>query len=177
MNTREQFPQSEGVEYFFAQDGHLVAMVIRSDFENYGRFPPLLDSSEEPVFVQTAHDISPDRERVGKAHVTPETFPLQITLLNRDPGSVVKPHYHEVFEAAKGKYRHQIMLTLRGRVRIGVYTVGNEHLSDVILEPGDLVLMAEGHRVEFLEPNTKVIEIKQGPIPAGFADEMAVLGT
>jgi hypothetical protein len=35
--------------------------------------------------------------------------------------------------------------------------------------------MAEGHQVEFLEPDTKVIEIKQGPIPEAIADEMVVL--
>lgn len=65
--------------------------------------------------------------------------------------------------------------SLGGRVRIGVYTVDDEHLDNVFLEPGDLILMTEGHQVEFLEPNTKVIEIKQGPIPAAIADEMVVL--
>jgi len=55
--------------------------------------------------------------------------------------------------------------------------VDNEHLTNVFLEPGDLILMAEGHQIEFLEPNTKVIEIKQGPIPAAIADEMVVLGS
>ncbi|HSR33125.1 MAG TPA: hypothetical protein VLY63_21380 [Anaerolineae bacterium] len=177
MSKHKQFPECEGMEYYFAEDGRLVAMVVRSDFESYGLFPPFLDTEEERAFVQTAYDINLDRERDTKAHVTPEDFPLQITLLNRDPGSVVKPHYHEVFGMPEGKYRHQLMLTLRGRVRIGVYTVDNEHLTNVFLDPGDLILMTEGHQVEFLEPNTKVIEIKQGPIPAEIADEMVVLGS
>ena len=37
--------------------------------------------------------------------------------------------------------------------------------------------MAKGHQIEFVEPNTKGIEIKQGPIPAAIADEMVVLGS
>ena len=82
-----------------------------------------------------------------------------------------------VFEPPKGNYRHQIMLTLRGRIRVGVYTVDNEHLANVFLDPGDLILMTEGHQIEFLEPDTKVIEIKQGPIPAAIANEMVVLGS
>ena len=176
MTKHEQFPECEGMEYYFADDGRLVAMVVRSNFESYGLFPPFLDTEEERAFVKTAYDINLDRERHTKAHVTPEDFPLQITLLNRDPGSVVKPHYHNVFEAPTGDYRHQIMLTLRGRIRIGIFTVDNEHLTNVFLEPGDLILMAEGHQIEFLEPDTKVIEIKQGPIPAAIADEMVVLG-
>jgi hypothetical protein len=36
--------------------------------------------------------------------------------------------------------------------------------------------LTEGHEVEFLEPNTKVVEIKQGSKPAAIADEMVALG-
>ena len=36
---------------------------------------------------------------------------------------------------------------------------------DVDLEPGDLILMYEGHRIEVLEAGTKAIEIKEGPFP------------
>ena len=176
MGKHEQFPETEGIEYMFAEDGRLVAMVVRSDFEDYGLFPPFLDTDEERAFVQTAYDINLDRERDTKAHITPGDFPLQITLLNRDPGSVVRPHYHDVYEPPTGKYRHQIMLTMRGRVRIGIYTVENEHLGSVFLEAGDLILMTEGHQIEFLEPGTRMVEIKQGPIPEAIADEMVVLG-
>ena len=35
----------------------------------------------------------------------------------------------------------------------------------------DLVLMLEGHEVEFLEPKTRLIEIKQGPFPGTDADD------
>jgi hypothetical protein len=41
----------------------------------------------------------------------------------------------------------------------------------VILEPDDLVLMLEGHEVEFLVPRTRLIEIKQGPFPGTDADD------
>jgi hypothetical protein len=176
MGKHEQFPECKGMEYMFAEDGRLVAMVVRSDFEGYGLFPPFLDTAEERSFVQKAYDVDLEREKHTKAHITPEGFPLQITLLNRDPGSVVKPHYHDVYEPPTGKYRHQIMLTMSGRVRIGIFTVENDHLGDVFLEPGDLILMAEGHQIEFLEPNTRMVEIKQGPIPEAIADEMVVLG-
>jgi hypothetical protein len=175
MAKHEKYPETKGMEYFFADDGRLIAMVVRSDFEGYNLFPPFLDTEEERAFVKTAYKIDMEREKHTKAHVTPEDMPLQITLLNRDPGSVVNPHYHDVFEPPKGKYRHQIMITQKGKVRIGVYTVDNEHLGDAVLEPGDLILMTEGHQVEFMEPGTKVIEIKQGPIPAEIADEMVVL--
>lgn len=175
MTEHNEFPESEGVEYLFAEDGRLVAMVVRADFGGFEFFPPFVDTEEERAFVQKAYDINLEREKYTKAHVTPAEFPLQITILNRDPGSTVKPHYHLVYEPPKDKTRHQIMWTQRGKVRIGVYTTENEHLEDVILEAGDLILMTEGHEVEFLEPDTKVLEIKQGPIPEDMADEMVVL--
>ena len=52
-----------------------------------------------------------------------------------------------------------------GKMRVNVYTKEGEHLKDVDLDPRDLVLMFEGHSIEFLEPGTKAIEIKEGPFP------------
>jgi hypothetical protein len=48
---------------------------------------------------------------------------------------------------------------------VGVYTTSGTHLGDVVLRRDDLILMVEGHKVVFLEPKTKLIEIKQGPFP------------
>lgn len=169
MGDHEKYPECDGMEYCFAADGRLLALVIRADFESYEQFPPFSQPEDKGGSIQTANDT--------KAFVTPYAFPLQITLLKRDPGSVVKPHVHKVLDLPTGGYGHQVMLALRGRVRIGVYTADNEHLADLFLEPGDLALLTEGHEVEFLEPNTKVVEIKQGPKPAAIADQMVALGS
>jgi len=175
MSRYEQYPDCEGVEYFLAEDGRLVAMVVRSSFESLALFPPFLEPTAEGA-GQEAREAALERERNAKAVMTPPEFPLQITLLNRDPDKVLKPHYHSAFGAPAGKVRHQIMVTLRGRMRVGVYTVENDYLGQADLEPGDLILLTEGHSIEFLEPRTKVFEIKQGPILAGGADEMTRLG-
>ena len=34
-----------------------------------------------------------------------------------------------------------------------------------------MVLLLEGHEVEFIEPRTRLIEIKQGPFPGTDADD------
>jgi hypothetical protein len=176
MGEPSQFPPGEGIEYVFAQDGHLVAMAVRSSFEDYDRFPPFPHAEERRTSVQTADDMGLGRQQAAKAQITPREFPLQITLLKRDRGAAVRPHYHRALAAWPGRSSHQVMFVLQGRVRIGVYTVGNEYLADISLDPGDLILMTEGHEVEFLEPGTKVIEIKQGPLPAAMADEIVALG-
>lgn len=171
-----QLPEANGVKYFRAKDGRVVAIYIQGDFEDYEKFPPYVQTDSEKAFLSTAYKLEDlKRERYTKAHITPENYPLQLTILNRDPGATTRPHYHEIFEAPKGNLRQQILYCQRGKARIGIYTKEGEHLGDVILENFGLVLCNEGHEVEFLEPNTKLIEVKQGPIPEDMGDEMVVL--
>ncbi len=158
--------EAAGVEYVRAADGRTLALIVRNDFEDYAAFPPYLDSEAERAHLTEAYSgADPETERRTKAHMTPDADPLQIVMLNRNPGAVVNPHYHEVTERPKNATRHQIMICRSGRMRIGVYAREGDHVAEVDLEPGDLILMYEGHRIEFLEEGTKAIEIKEGPFP------------
>lgn len=158
--------QTQGVEYVKASDGRTVALVIRGNFDDYAAFPPYLDTEAERAHLAEAYSgADPETERRTKAHMTADELPLQIVLLNRNPGAVVKPHYHLVTERPTNTTRHQIMICRSGKMRIGVYAKEGDHLREVDLDPGDLILMYEGHRIEFLEPGTKAIEIKEGPFP------------
>ena len=47
-------------------------------------------------------------------------------------------------------------------MKIGIYSKEWEFAVDAILNSGDLILMYEGHSIEFLEENTKV---KEGLFP------------
>ena len=155
-----------GVEYVKAADGRTLAQVIRNNFDDYAAFPPYMDSEEERAHLAEAYaGADPETERRTKAHMTPDENPLQIVMLNRNPGAVVNPHYHKVTDRPTNTTRHQIMICLSGRMRIGVYGKEGDHAADVDLETGDLILMYEGHCIEFLEPGTKAIEIKEGPFP------------
>ena len=59
------------------------------------------------------------------------------------------------------------MMCQRGLGRIGVYTREGDHLGDVDLRPFDFILLLEGHSIEFVEEDTKLLEFKQGPFPDG----------
>ncbi len=158
--------ETRGVEYIKAKDGRVLAQVIRNDFDDYAAFPPFLDTEAERAHLAEAYSGSdPETERRTKAHMTADELPLQIILLNRNPGAVVNAHYHLVTERPQNTTRHQIMICRSGKMRIGVYAKEGDHAADVELDPGDLILMYEGHTIEFLAPNTKVIEIKEGPFP------------
>ncbi len=58
-----------------------------------------------------------------------------------------------------------MLICQSGAARIGVYTKEGDHLGDTLLKKDDLILMYEGHEVEFMEDGTKLIEIKEGPFP------------
>ena len=165
-----RFKESElkGVRYYRApDDNRIVAMHVRGDFDEYEKYPPYLDTEEDRAHMRESYkNADPDMERRTKAHMTDDNWPLQIVMLEREPGGTTLPHYHiPDRELPKLPTRHQILLCQRGSAKVGVFTTNNEHLGDVILKRDDLILMLEGHRVEFLEPKTKLIEIKQGPFP------------
>jgi hypothetical protein len=158
------------VQAYHAPDGRLVGLYVPGDFTDYVSFPPFVETEEERTHLREAYRVtSPQRERETKAHLTADALPLQIVLLNRDPGSYVRPHYHTHDAPAASPTRHQILVCQRGRMRIVLYTTEGERLGHVVLRPGDLVLLCEGHSLEFLDPDTKVIEIKMGPFPGSDA--------
>lgn len=162
--------ESEDVEYYRADDGRTVAIHIRASFEDYEAYPPYLETEEEKRHLEEAYDArSPEFERKTKAHVTPDEFPIQVIVLNRPPGSAVNPHYHEVTEHPEPPTRHQIMYCQRGALEIGVYTKEGDDLGTARVEAGDMLLMAEGHSIEFVEEDTKAFEFKQGPFPGSDA--------
>lgn len=163
-------------EYHRAADGRVLAMVIRADFDDFESFPPTFDTAAEREWLERHYSVaSAERERATKAHLTPDRLPLQMTVLNRPAGAIVKPHYHLNEGAASSETRHQVMVCLVGRARIGIFAKEGPHVADVELAAGDTILMSEGHSIETLEDPTRLLEIKQGPMPANpFDDNVAI---
>jgi hypothetical protein len=156
------------IKFFHApQDGRAIAILIKGDFDEYEHFPPYLDSEEERAHLAEAYSgVDPDVERRTKAHICDDSWPLQVVMLERSPGGTTNPHYH-IPDEPLGDFptRHQILLCKRGSARIKILTKEGHDLGDIVLRPLDIVLMLEGHEVEFLEEGTRLIEIKQGPFP------------
>lgn len=164
----------KSVRYFRANDdGRIVAIYVASDFDEYHKFPPFMETEEEIRHVREAYKVKdPLLERTTKAHITDNAWPLQLILLKREPGGTTLPHYHIPNEPLSDMpTRHQILICQTGRARVAVFTRHGDPLGEAILTPNDLILMVEGHEVEFLEPGTRLIEIKQGPFPGTDADD------
>ena len=166
------------VEESRAPDGRLVAMVVRADFDRFEAYPPTFDTDAERAWLAEHYRVaSPELERSTKAHLTEDGVPLQITILNRPAGAFVKPHYHVNQGAAEGDTRHQVMICLTGSAAIGLFTKEGQHVGDAVLRSGDFALLLEGHSIETLEDGTRLLEIKQGPMPANPFDDNVALET
>lgn len=162
------------VKYFNAPDDRRpIAVFVSGDFDEFEKFPPFMESEDEIRHVREAYKISdPLLERTTKAHLTDNAWPLQVILLERNPGGTTLPHYHIPTESLPDlPTRHQILICQRGKARIGIFTRKGQAIGEVIMHPNDLILLLEGHEVEFLERGTRLIEIKQGPFPGTDADD------
>jgi hypothetical protein len=154
-------------ETYKAPGGRPIALVVRADFDDFASHPPTFADERERQWLAEHYSVaSPELERTTKAHLTPDELPLQITVLNRPADSLVKPHYHTNDRAADSETRHQVMVCLAGSARIGLFAKEGDHIDDVVLAPGDFALLYEGHSIETLEDGTRLVEVKQGPMPA-----------
>ncbi len=154
------------VKHFYSNDGRMIGLLVAGDFSDYASFPPFVESETEKQHLEEAyHQVSAEREAQTKAHLTSDELPMQIVVLNRDPGAKVNPHYHVNDSPAQSDNRHQILICKQGLARIGLYTITGEHVDTIELRRNDLILMTEGHAIEFVEPDTCLVEIKMGPFP------------
>lgn len=174
MSNKTPVEASKHVRHFRApDDGRPIAIFIGHEFDEFDKFPPFMESEDEIRHVREAYKIEdPLLERTTKAHITDDSWPLQIIILERNPGGTTLPHYHIPTEALPPlPTRHQILICQSGKARVGILTRQGQSLGEIVLCPNDLVLLLEGHEVEFIEPGTRLIEIKQGPFPGTDADD------
>ena len=105
----------------------------------------------------------------GTSFFTPGEFSQQMGLLIHDRGKVVERHRHKLVKREILRTQ-EVLVILKGRIRIELYNDAGEKLKAVILSSGDSILLAGGgHRITFLE-KSRLIEVKQGPY-AGYDDK------
>jgi hypothetical protein len=93
---------------------------------------------------------------------TPDTYSQQLGYMNRPKGYVIEPHIHNPV-IRQVHFTKEVLFIKSGKVRVDFYDDNKKYLESVILNPGDIILLAfGGHGFEMLEP-TEIIEVKQGP--------------
>ena len=105
----------------------------------------------------------------GIKFFTPDDYSQQLAYMNRPQGYVIQPHVHNSV-LRQVHFTKEVLFIKSGRVRVDFYNDQQNYLESLILNPGDVILLAfGGHGFEMLE-DTEIIEVKQGPY-AGDADK------
>jgi hypothetical protein len=93
--------------------------------------------------------------------VSPEDFPLQVGIQNKEPGGSTEAHEHLPFEKLENLKTQEIFFVESGLVEIGIY-FNSKKVRNVTLSKNDLIILNTGHDLNFLE-KTRLIIVKQGP--------------
>ena len=103
----------------------------------------------------------------GVTFFTPPEFSQQLGFLKHKAGHLIQPHTHNEVKR-EVRSTQEVLIIRRGTVRVFLYTEDRRFLRDLVLEKGDIILLASGgHGLEIME-DAEMVEVKQGP----YMDEM-----
>lgn len=116
---------------------------------------------KKPVALVFRHTIPID----GINFLTTENNPFQVGLQKRPKGKHLPPHYHPLPVPITVTEVQEIIYVVSGKIQVTLCTKEGKEIEKKILIGGDsILLMREGHGVDFLE-DSQLFEVKQGPYP------------
>ncbi len=127
------------------------------------------DSSGNVVAIVFGLD-EVDRICEGTYMFTPEDWGIQVGFARHSRGYRVSAHVHPRRREGVG-IGSELLIVLRGRIRIDIYSCNGEYIDNVELGEGEGIVLRCGHAVEFLEDSV-VLEVKEGPYPGKERDKV-----
>lgn len=98
----------------------------------------------------------------GIQFFTPDDFSQQLAYMNRPQDYVIKPHVHNPVKR-EVLFTKEVLIIKSGKVRVDFYSDEKEYYQSVVINSGDILLLANGgHGFEMLE-DSEILEVKQGP--------------
>ncbi len=132
------------------------------------------EKAEKREIVCSAPDEVRDGERLialiirasyqatGIKFFTDRSLSQQLGYMRRPKGYVIGAHVHNKVHRDVD-YTQEVLVVRKGRLRVDLYDAEHRFLTDRILEPGDIILLASGgHGFEMLD-EVEMVEVKQGP--------------
>jgi hypothetical protein len=104
---------------------------------------------------------------------SPPQSSFQFGLLAHKAGFVEPPHYHKPVTRTIDDLQ-QMFVVQRGVVAVELYSDGGELLREVIMHPGDAIVLIHGiHAIRVIE-DMQCISVKQGPFLGTERDKITV---
>ena len=102
------------------------------------------------------------RNKKGITFFTPKESTQQFGYMRHKKEYIIKPHLHKK-RLTKILYTTEIILILKGRLRVDFYNLKKKYLFSKIIKEKDIIMLVHGgHGFKVLK-NVEMIEIKQGP--------------
>jgi mannose-6-phosphate isomerase-like protein (cupin superfamily) len=126
--------------------------------------------NDELLALIIPHDFS----EPGIHFFTPGELSQQLAYLRHPAGKIIQPHLHNPVRR-EVHFTQEVLFIKRGKLRVDFYDNEQKFLESLILEAGDVILLAAGgHGFEVLE-EVEMVEVKQGPY-AGDNDKTRFAG-
>lgn len=105
----------------------------------------------------------------GIRFYSPSDYSQQLGLMTRPSGYVVPAHIHNEVER-RITQTQEVLLIRKGSCLVTLFDFVNKPRDRIVLEKGDVILLANGaHKIEMLT-ECEILEVKQGPY-AGDSDK------
>jgi hypothetical protein len=105
----------------------------------------------------------------GIEFLTPETFSQQLGYMKREKGYLIKPHVHQPVER-KIFFTFETLFIKSGCVRVDFYSNEQLYIKSIVINEGDVILLAHGAHGFYMLEESYILEVKQGPY-AGESDK------
>ena len=116
--------------------------------------------------------IRADESVSGIEFFSPADFSQQIGLMTRPAGYKVPAHIHNLVER-KIEHTQEVLMIRRGSCEVILFNELNVESHNIVLEVGDVILLAHGgHEINMIT-ECEILEVKQGPY-AGNMDKTAI---
>lgn len=104
---------------------------------------------------------------------SPAESSFQFGLLAHEAGYQEPPHYHQEFERTV-KDLQQMFVVQRGVVGVQLFDDNGSLLKEVIMNPGDAIVLIHGaHAIRVIE-DMQCISVKQGPFMGDAFDKVVI---
>ena len=104
---------------------------------------------------------------------SPAESSFQFGLLAHEAGFIEPPHFHQPFKREISDLQ-QMFVVQRGVVAVDLFSDDGTHLKEVILNPGDAIVLIHGvHAIRVIE-DMQCISVKQGPFLGAAYDKVIV---
>ena len=94
--------------------------------------------------------------------VTDESKSIQVGVLHRPEGTLIKAHQHLPTQKTVSGCQ-EVLIVKTGIVEVSIFDHLHNHLQDLTLRTGDVFIQYHGGHSFLFQTDTQFIEIKQGP--------------